>query len=286
MSDMVKEAAIFAHAAHAAIKQKRKYTGEDYIVHPHNVAEMVARTPGVTHEMIAAAWLHDVREDCGIELGMIEYFFGPVVAQYVDECSHVDRVNDPRKLNRFERMAIELSRCADISPQAKTIKLADLLDNTESIVQRDPKFAVTYMSEKRRLVYVLIGGDPVLWEAARIRVQTYYALQGKDAYPCANLPQHVEPQAAVTPPVEPEAPAVDPATVWHPATEAPTQDAIYERRSERDEHFFSRYLAGIWRWTCGTVAEAKERGGAQRSFTQTGPRGMEWRGPVAPLPAE
>jgi (p)ppGpp synthase/HD superfamily hydrolase len=207
MSELVKQASAFAHAAHAARGQKRKYTGDDYIVHPHNVAEMVAHVPGSTVEMQAAAWLHDVVQDCGIELGMIQYFFGPTVTQYVGECSHVDHANDPRKLNRSERMAIELARAADISPQAKTIKLADLLDNTATITQHDPNFAVIYMAEKRRLILALIGGDAGLWDRARHRVQTYYALQGVDAFPSFNLPQKVAPQPATPPAVEPSAKA-------------------------------------------------------------------------------
>lgn len=38
---LVQQARLFALAAHAAVGQKRKYTGEDYIVHPAEVAELV-----------------------------------------------------------------------------------------------------------------------------------------------------------------------------------------------------------------------------------------------------
>ncbi|WP_416052785.1 HD domain-containing protein [Cupriavidus basilensis] len=173
MSILTDKAAAFAHAAHAAAGHKRKYTGEDYIVHPYNVSSRVA---SVTNDenMIAAAWLHDVVEDTRIDLGMIAYFFGDPVAALVHECSHIDHANDPRKLSRFERMAIELARAADISPQAKTIKLADLLDNTASIAEHDPKFAKVYMAEKRRLISVLIGGDERLWREAASQVEAYY----------------------------------------------------------------------------------------------------------------
>lgn len=178
MRDLVKAASAFAHAAHAASGQKRKYTGDDYIAHPHNVANTVALSAHNAPEVVAAAWLHDVVEDCpGIDNGMIQYFFGPAVARLVDECSHVDRTDDPRKLNRFERMAIELARAADISNEAKTIKLADLLDNTGSISAHDPEFAKVYMLEKRRLIRVLVGGDYGLWIRAATQVRDYFKRQ-------------------------------------------------------------------------------------------------------------
>ena len=48
-----------ASVAHAAIGQKRKYSGVDYIVHPRGVSAIVADNGG-TDDMIAAALLHDV----------------------------------------------------------------------------------------------------------------------------------------------------------------------------------------------------------------------------------
>ena len=40
--DMLMRARYFATAAHAAVGHKRKYTGEDYIVHPIEVMELLA----------------------------------------------------------------------------------------------------------------------------------------------------------------------------------------------------------------------------------------------------
>ena len=42
MTDIVERARMFATAAHAAVGQLRKYTFEHYIVHPAEVAEIVA----------------------------------------------------------------------------------------------------------------------------------------------------------------------------------------------------------------------------------------------------
>ena len=46
MSDLVGRAARFAGAAHASIDQRRKYTGEPYIVHPAVVTSPQRRTSG------------------------------------------------------------------------------------------------------------------------------------------------------------------------------------------------------------------------------------------------
>ena len=67
MSDIISRAARFAKAAHESIDQRRKYSGEPYIVHPKAVAAIVATVTRDEH-MISAAWLHDVVEDTLEEL--------------------------------------------------------------------------------------------------------------------------------------------------------------------------------------------------------------------------
>ena len=45
-SELVTRARLFATAAHAAVGQRRKYTDEPYIVHPAEVAGIVASVDG------------------------------------------------------------------------------------------------------------------------------------------------------------------------------------------------------------------------------------------------
>lgn len=150
----------FATRAHEG--QARKYTGEPYINHPAAVAALVRSVPH-TPEMLAAAWLHDTVEDCGVTLAEVRSLFGAGVADLV-EC--LTDVSKPEDGNRAARRAIDRAHTAQASPQAKTIKLADLIDNTRSIVQFDPAFAKTYLAEKRLLLTVLREGDPTLWDRA------------------------------------------------------------------------------------------------------------------------
>jgi (p)ppGpp synthase/HD superfamily hydrolase len=152
----------YATKAHAAIDQRRKYTDDAYIVHPQAVMEIVSSVPH-SEEMLAAAWLHDTVEDTPTTLSDIESHFGPEVATLVAMLTNVSTAADG---NRFERKNRDRRHSAQASPQAKTIKLADLIDNTRSLLEYDSHFARTYLIEKQRLLEVLTEGDPTLWQQA------------------------------------------------------------------------------------------------------------------------
>ena len=157
--DIVQKAQIFAIAAHTAVQQKRKYTGEPYIVHPAEVASIVASVEGSTPDMVAAAWLHDVVEDTGVTLTDIHMNFGPEIAVLVSWLTDVSEQHDG---NRAKRKAIDREHTAQAPAEAQTIKLADLISNSKSIMAHDPDFARVYLAEKKLLLEVLTKGDPGL----------------------------------------------------------------------------------------------------------------------------
>lgn len=152
----------FATAAHESIDQRRRYTNEPYIVHPIAVAEIVRSVPH-TSDMIAAAYLHDTVEDCGIEHCQLLDEFGWDVAELVYWLTDVSRPEDG---NRKVRKQKDLEHIAKAPAAAKTIKLADLIDNTLTIREFDPDFWRVYRHEKLRLLEVLKEGDPTLRERA------------------------------------------------------------------------------------------------------------------------
>ncbi len=117
---IAKKAKEFAEKAHASIDQKRKYTGEPYIVHPIEVAAIVA-TVTEDEAMIAAAYLHDTVEDTETTLEIIEMEFGSDIAALVEQLTDVSRLEDG---NRAQRKALDLVHTSKASPRAKTIKLA------------------------------------------------------------------------------------------------------------------------------------------------------------------
>lgn len=148
----------FATAAHAG--QVRKYTGAPYIEHPMAVANiMAAASVHRFPEMKAAALLHDVVEDTAVSQADVYSMFGPYVADLVDWLTDQSKPEDG---NRAIRKAIDRARLAGAPTAAKTIKLADLIDNARDITAHDPGFAKVYLGEMRLLLDVLKEGDATL----------------------------------------------------------------------------------------------------------------------------
>lgn len=160
---LVEHARMFAHGAHFAVGQLRKYTNEPYIVHPFEVASIVATVPH-TEEMLAAAWLHDVVEDTGVTLDQVHLMFGADVAKLVFWLTDASKPEDG---NRATRKAIDRAHMAAAPAEAQTVKLADLISNTKSIMAHDEAFAKVYLEEKRLLLDVMTKGDLTLMAEAR-----------------------------------------------------------------------------------------------------------------------
>lgn len=156
MSNLEKRARIFAQRAHG--DQVRKYTGEPYVMHTQEVASIVASVRG-TPEMVAAAHLHDVLEDTPTSLQEVEGAFGPTVAALVVELT--DQI-PMASGNRKARKRAESDRLANVSAEAQTIKLADIISNTASIAKHDPGFARSYIPECLYLCERMERGDSTL----------------------------------------------------------------------------------------------------------------------------
>ena len=159
------EAMMFARHVHK--DQKRKYTGNPYVDHLAEVAGIVSTvandyfgTPSLD-TMIATAWLHDCVEDQGVTGAELSRRFGAKVQ------AGVLALADLEIGNRAERKAASRARLAMAPYWVQTIKCADLISNTSSIVEHDPKFAVVYLEEKRMLLDVLTNASPRLLEIAR-----------------------------------------------------------------------------------------------------------------------
>ncbi|WP_033111572.1 HD domain-containing protein [Dickeya dadantii] len=160
---LTERARIFATAAHAACEQKRKYTGEPYIVHPAAVVALLMQIDP-SPEMIAAAWLHDTVEDTGVTLELVTELFGTQVARYVEMLTDVRTRQTGGE--RIHRKNANLLHSAVACPEAQSIKLCDLIDNSRNVLEHDPVFARPYMVEMRRLLAVLTQGDLGLYAVA------------------------------------------------------------------------------------------------------------------------
>lgn len=156
----------FAIKAHR--NQVRKYTGEPYIMHPLKVAEIVRTVEWHTDEMLAAAVLHDVVEDCDVTIQDVCDHFGTVVGMYVSYCTDVSIPSDGDRRTRKEKDAWHYSRGP---AESQTIKIADLLHNTADIYANDPRFWEVYKHEKWYCLNLLTEADPGLWYQARLQLK-------------------------------------------------------------------------------------------------------------------
>jgi len=89
--NMLAEAIIFATMAHDG--QMRKFSKTPYILHPLEVAAIIASLTD-DQKIVTAGVLHDVIEDCGVDPAIIKDKFGARVAALVQSDSE-DRL-DPR----------------------------------------------------------------------------------------------------------------------------------------------------------------------------------------------
>lgn len=152
MSPLLIAAQAVATVAHHG--QLRRYTERPYVTHPAAVAERMRLHDAVV-ELQAAAWLHDVVEDTAVTLDQLAAHFPPETVAAVDYMTERFTSSSYPGMNRAARKAAELERLAGGTPAQQSLKLADLIDNTGSIVERDPKFAAVYLPEKRALLDAL-----------------------------------------------------------------------------------------------------------------------------------
>jgi (p)ppGpp synthase/HD superfamily hydrolase len=156
------KAEIVAMAAHGAVGQRRKYTNAPYWVHCREVAGLVGEhvDDGL---LVAAAWMHDTIEDTKLTAEDLSAMFPERTVLWVLEVTDVAKPIDG---NREARSTINREHLARASPGGKTIKLADLISNTASIIEFDLAFAKVYLEEKRLLLPVLRGGNEALYNRA------------------------------------------------------------------------------------------------------------------------
>ena len=87
--ELIKKAYMYAYEKHFG--QKRK-SGEDYIIHPLNVAYILAGI-NADYKTICSALLHDTIEDCDVTKEEIEELFGGEVAYLVESLTKINKLN-------------------------------------------------------------------------------------------------------------------------------------------------------------------------------------------------
>ena len=127
--DMISKAYDVADEMHR--NQLRK-SGEEYLIHPVAVAEILAEL-GMDSETIAAGLLHDVIEDTPYTLEQMEKEFGNEVAELVDGVTKLSALKfeskEERQAENLRKMFLAMAK--DI--RVLIIKLADRLHNLRTI---------------------------------------------------------------------------------------------------------------------------------------------------------
>jgi (p)ppGpp synthase/HD superfamily hydrolase len=162
MISLIERAAAFA--AHAHRDQKRQWIDKPYFSHVEEVA-VLCKQFHLSEDVQAAAYLHDVIEDCGVKYADLEKEFGEAVARLVLEVSDVSNKEDG---NRFVRKSIiDLQYLRGASVEGQSLKCCDLISNTSEIVELNPEFAKRYLPEKRLLLEnALTNARYPVWKAA------------------------------------------------------------------------------------------------------------------------
>jgi GTP pyrophosphokinase len=127
---LVRKAFNFAAEAH---KNMRRKSGEPYIIHPVEVARLVASEIGLGKTSIICALLHDVVEDTEYTLSDIENLFGKKVAKIIDGLTKIEDIFDKNSTSiqaeNFKKMLLTLSDDVRVI----LIKLADRLHNMRTL---------------------------------------------------------------------------------------------------------------------------------------------------------
>ena len=181
--DMDKVAEAFTLAYESHVGQKRK-SGEDYILHPVEVAEILADMRMDT-DTIVAGLLHDVVEDTLITLPDIEYSFGEDVKKLVDGVTKLRNLprTDSKKLENIRKMVVAMSE--DI--RVVIIKLADRLHNMRTLKYMKPEKQQEKSKETIEIYAPIahrIGMAKIKWELEDISFRFLYP---KDYYEIKEL---------------------------------------------------------------------------------------------------
>lgn len=145
--------------------QKRKHTGEPYWTHLVSVASIVKP---YAPKGVEIALCHDLFEDTDCEENELRDFLtkngykdseAALILKGALELTDQYVPKNFPQLNRKERKKLEAKRLGSISPLAQTVKYADLIDNTSSIVVQDPNFSKVYLREKQDILSVMRAGN-------------------------------------------------------------------------------------------------------------------------------
>ncbi|MAF79057.1 MAG: GTP pyrophosphokinase, partial [Halobacteriovoraceae bacterium] len=127
--DLMRKAFALAEESH---KGQMRSSGEEYIIHPINVAMTLAKLR-MDADSIMAGFLHDVVEDCDVLPTDIEKEINPSVAMIVVGLTKISKINfrskEEGQAENFRKMIVAMAK--DI--RVVIVKLADRMHNMRTL---------------------------------------------------------------------------------------------------------------------------------------------------------
>ncbi|MDC1068979.1 metal-dependent phosphohydrolase [Candidatus Kapabacteria bacterium] len=148
--------------------QKRKYTGEPYWTHVFTVAKIASE---YQNDLVEISLGHDLLEDTvctdsTLESRLLIIGYNSKTTNFIVngiiDLTDVYTPDNYPNLNRRERKLKEAGRLGNIHPSSQTVKYADLIHNTSSIIKYDKVFAKTYLAEKIEILKLMREGNKSL----------------------------------------------------------------------------------------------------------------------------
>jgi GTP pyrophosphokinase len=151
--ELLDKAYSFAFSAH---KGQKRASGEDYITHPYQVADILVDM-GLDAAAVAAALLHDVVEDTLVTREQLLKEFGEEVCMLVDGVTKLEKINfnskEEEQAENLRKMFVAMAK--DI--RVVLIKLADRLHNMRSLAYLPPERQLL-MARETLDIYAPIAG--------------------------------------------------------------------------------------------------------------------------------
>lgn len=180
---MVKKAYDFAAFVH---RDQRRKSGQEYIIHPTQVAGILAELK-MDPDTVSSGFLHDVVEDTAVTVSDVEELFGSDIAYIVDGLTKLSKVkyvaHKDELAENHRKMLLAMSKDLRII----MVKLADRLHNMRTLEYLAPDRQQAISNETMEIFAPLadrLGISAIKWELEDL---SFLYLKPKEYHKIASL---------------------------------------------------------------------------------------------------